>query len=288
MRTLLRWLFAALVLVNVGVAMWARWYRKPTMPPPAQPLPQVHPERMVLLSLPPIKPSVPAPAAPAKTRSSHPSAPSLGKASGPAIHAASNIVAVPAPVRRCVTIGPFSAAEAAQRGGAWLKGARISYAVRTQDDQVPASYWVYLPPLASRAAAERMLKELDRKGVRQHIIVRQPGLENAISLGLYDMPANASTRITELARKGVHAQQQIRYRLLTRYWLDVELARPGERAQLLGQDWGVAGAAVQDVPCAGAPSSSARSASPVAPRSGHVRQVPVADRGAPVRPASSP
>ena len=191
-------------------------------------------------------------------------------------------------MRRCVTIGPFSAAAAAQRGGAWLKGARIDYAVRAQDDQVPASYWVYLPPLASRAAAERMLKELDRKGVRQHIIIRQRGLENAISLGLYDMPANASTRIAELARKGVHARQQIRYRLRTRYWLDVELARPGERTQLLGQDWGVAGAAVQDVPCAGAPSSSARPASLVAPRSAPVRQVPVADREAPVRSASSP
>ena len=267
MRMLLRWLFAALVLANVGIAMWARWYREPAAPPPKRPLPQIHPERMVPLLLPQITPASRAPT------------PTSAKKSSSATVATVKKVVAP-PVRQCLTIGPFDTASEVQQAGAWLKSAGISYATRTRVDKVVSSYWVYLPPLASRAAAMRMLRELDRRGIRNHIIVQQPGLNYAISLGLYDLPDNAHARLAELARKGVRAKQQTRYRSRTRYWLDVEVVQADEPARLQSRDWGAAGAAVQETSCAPVP---APSASP-APKPEPLPQASVTDHPNPEHP----
>ncbi len=271
MRTVLRWLFAALVLANVGVAMWANWYREPAAPPSALSLPEIHPERMILLSLPQLKPVPPLTPASAKP--------------GPPPHAVANTDTAHA--RQCLTIGPFGAMSKALRAGAWLKAAGIAYGTHTQVDKVVSSYWVYLPPRASLSAAKRMLRELDRKGIRNHIIMQQPGLDNAISLGLYDLPDNAHARMVELAKKGVHANQQVHYRLRTRYWLDLEVGEASERTRLQSRDWGAAGVAVQETSCAAVPTPSVSPVLKATPKSVPFPQTPVPDRAAPEQHTSA-
>ena len=271
MRTLLRWLFAALVLANVGIAMWASWYRIPAAPQPKRPLPQIHPERMVPLLLPQIAPASRAPT------------PTSARKRGSATVVTVTKVVAP-PVRQCFAIGPFDTVSEVQQAGAWLKSAGISYATRTRVDKVASSYWVYLPPLASRAAAMRMLRELDLKGIKNHIIVQQPGQNYAISLGLYDLPKNAHTRLAELVKKGVHAKQKIRYRSRTRYWLDVEVVQADEHARLQSRDWGAAGAALQDTSCAPVPVPSASPAPKSEPKSEPLPQASVTDHPIPENP----
>lgn len=65
-------------------------------------------------------------------------------------------------------------------------------------------YWVYFPPLASRAEADRKAAELASLGVRDLAVIRPPGQwQHAISLGLYARRAVAEARLAELSRKGV-------------------------------------------------------------------------------------
>ena len=48
----LRWLLALLVLLNIGLLMWASWYRETPLEEGRTPLPAVNAERMIPLSTP--------------------------------------------------------------------------------------------------------------------------------------------------------------------------------------------------------------------------------------------
>ena len=167
--------------------------------------------------------------------------------------AKSKSAAVSHPVQQCLEIGPFRSVKETLRASDWLAHAGIAYGMRTRMVKVPESFWVYLPPLPSHLAAVRMLRELDRKGIHSHIIVSQPGFDNAISLGLYNFPRNAHVRLAQLAEKGVHAREQVRYRSETRYWLDANLNRPGVLSKLQHKDWKLPGVRVHKLRCAVAP-----------------------------------
>ncbi len=266
MKSALRWLFAVLVLVNLGVVMWASWYREPALPAPKPPLPDVHPEKIVPLSMPGLELKRLPPTVNAKSSRPAPLAPVTSKPVSP-------VTQLPQPpARQCLTIGPFDTDAAAQNAGLQLlKTAGLGYSMRKQEDKVASSYWVYLPPRSSQREAEITLKQLDRKGIKDHVIVQEPDMNNAISLGLYALPKNARIRMEELARKGVHAKQQVRYRQRTRYWMDGEVDQSDQVTRLKSEDWGASGVAAQDVPCATAPvpaSIPATSAPPSAPAPG--------------------
>jgi len=267
LKTALRWLFAILVLANLGVVMWASWYREPVVPPSPSPLPPLHPEKMVPLSVPGLVLKPLPQAVNARASKSAPLAPV--KTETP-----------PPPPHQCLTIGPFDTDAAAQNAGASLHAGGIVYSLRTQDDRVVSSYWVFLPPRASHRQAELTLRQLDRKGIREHVIVQEPGMDDAISLGLYTQPENARARIAELVKKGVHAKLQTRYRTRTRYWLDVEIVEPGQHAHLKSQHWDAAGVAAQDMACTATPGPSVTPANgaPASSASAPVTLTPSADK----------
>ncbi len=285
MKTALRWLFAVLVLVNVGVFMWASWYRTPAVPPPQAPLPQLNPEKMVPLSVPGLELKLLAPVARAKV----PAPLAQVKAATPAPQSipVPKPTAPPPPPPKCVTVGPFDADKAAREVGVRLKAEGIDYAVRTEDKKEVSSYWVYLQPAASRYKAELMLKRLDRLGIRDHVIVTEGKLNNAISLGLYANPENARTRMRQMAKKGVKARQEVRYRTRSLYWLDMEVREPDQYAHLLSQDWGAPGVSAQDVVCKNQPAPGAASVSTAptasAAASGPAKESPASAKGVPPR-----
>ncbi|MHB8455330.1 MAG: hypothetical protein ACYDDO_11695 [Acidiferrobacterales bacterium] len=273
MKSALRWLFAVLVLVNLGVVMWASWYRAPAVPVPKLPLPPIHPDKIVPLSVPGLDLRRLPPRVDAKPSLSAALAPVTGKPA-PQTPSVSQVMQPPQPLpRQCLTIGPFDTDAAAQNAGVQLlKTVGVGYSMRKQEDKVASSYWVYLPPRSSQRAAELTLKRLDRKGIRDHIIVQEPGMNNAISLGLYTLPKNARIRVEELARKGVHAKQQVRYRQRIRYWMDVEIDQSGQVVRLKSEDWGTPGVGVKDVPCvtSAAPVNGTPAVLPLAPAPGAV------------------
>ncbi len=201
----LRWLFAVLILFNIALLMWASWYRVSPPEEGRMPLPPVNADRMVPLTSPGL--------------SLHPRL-VTNKALPPAIGAAA-----PAPPteksRACVSIGPFDTGELAEQAGKRLVESKLAYMQRVDADRIESSYWIYLPPLANRKAADTKREELARLGINDHYIMQEPGLENIISLGLFSQIDNARHRMDELAAKGIYAKQETRYRTRTLYWLDI-------------------------------------------------------------------
>jgi len=227
---MMRWGFALLVLANIGLLMWATWYRE-GIGESRQPNPVFHPEQMVPLS---------APGVALRTRKNERTEPSL-------------VAAKPRP--RCVSIGPFASAELADKAVLRLMEEKQIATRRSEERKLESSYWVYLAPFTSRKQAEQRLKELERLGIRDVLIMQDADGNPAISLGLFTQADNAQKRLQELAEKGVQAQQDIRYRTESLAWFDLRLPEPADAAleRLRAVDWGAPGVEVRDEPCAPGP-----------------------------------
>jgi hypothetical protein len=113
----------------------------------------------------------------------------------------------PAPVRAdaCVEWGPFSVEELG-RARAALEPLALGNRLVTAPVSVTAGWWVYLPPLRSRDAAERKIVELKSLGVEESYLVPERGdWENAISLGIFRSEEGAQRFLEALRAKGVRS-----------------------------------------------------------------------------------
>jgi len=103
----------------------------------------------------------------------------------------------------CLELGAFSPAEAPRVQQALeplALGARLS---QRRVEEV-ASYWVFMPPLRNRQAANQKAAELRKLGVEDFFIVQEdPKLRFAISLGVFRTEEAARSRLGELRTKGV-------------------------------------------------------------------------------------
>lgn len=81
----------------------------------------------------------------------------------------------------------------------------LSLDIRSQSQVVESAgavdYWVYLPPLASRQASLRQLRELQARKIDSYII-SQGDLANGISLGIFPRHDSADSVISRLRRAG--------------------------------------------------------------------------------------
>ena len=227
---MMRWGFAVLVLANIGLLMWATWYRGGVGEARA-PNPVFHPELMVPLS---------APGVSLRARKSERPEPSL-------------VAAKPRP--RCVSIGPFTIPELVDKATVRLTEDKQTATRRSEERKLEGSYWIHLAPFTSRNQAEQRLKEIERLGIRDVLIMPDADGNPAISLGLFTHADNAQKRLQELAEKGVPAEQEIRYRSESLVWLDLRLPEPAdtELERLRTVDWGDPGVEVRDAPCAPEP-----------------------------------
>ena len=65
-------------------------------------------------------------------------------------------------------------------------------------------FWVYIPPLNSKAEVDRKIAELDSLGVQEYYAVEgQRPMKNAISLGIFKTEEAANNRLVELRQRGV-------------------------------------------------------------------------------------
>lgn len=223
-----RWIFAALVLVNLGLFMWGWFYLEADRPAVPEAQPQIHPEKMRLLTEgapgpPAARPKPPPPIA--KTEASP----------------------------DCYRLGPLLEPVQAQRIEAALAGIPLSFTRRAEATRTVTGYRVYLPPFPSKEDAERRRRELTRLGFKDHALMHEEGFENAISLGLFSVETNAQKRFRELAQKGVHqAKLQAIEQSGTVYWIDlapVADPAPDLRARLKTLLEGISGAEVRQLPC---------------------------------------
>jgi cell division septation protein DedD len=101
----------------------------------------------------------------------------------------------------CLFLGSFEEAEQAEQ----VEQRLLSLDIRSRSQVVESAgavdYWVYLPPLASRQASLRQLRELQARKIDSYIIT-QGDLSNGISLGIFPRHDSADSVITRLRAAG--------------------------------------------------------------------------------------
>jgi hypothetical protein len=108
-----------------------------------------------------------------------------------------------APVVACLELGAFSLGEVPRVQKALEPLALGSRLTQRRADEV-ASYWVFIPPLRNRQAANLKAAELKKLGVEDFFIVQEdPKVRFSISLGVFKTEEAARSRLAELRTKGV-------------------------------------------------------------------------------------
>ncbi len=103
----------------------------------------------------------------------------------------------------CVQVGDLPKDEADQLEV--LLGEKFSALKVVRRDVVAStSYWVYIPPLASKQDVEARVAALKKLGVTDYFVVQESGANiRAISLGLFSTKEAANSRLEALRGQGV-------------------------------------------------------------------------------------
>jgi SPOR domain len=229
----MRWLFGILVLANVGLYMWGRWYHQPLVDvEPLEPRPAVAASKMKLLSEPGAR-LIP------RVQAGVPSQPDAADASAD-----------------CFQLGPFPTLEKVRNAAGKLDIWGVNYTRVSEFETLGPSYRVYLPPLPSKEAAERKRKELTKLGFSDHAVIQQEeGMENAISLGIFSIEQNAITRAQQLARRHINALIQPIPNVHPVYWLALSTPAIDGKigttpiAHFSAEDWGAPNVSLRPAIC---------------------------------------
>ncbi|WP_019340915.1 SPOR domain-containing protein [Stutzerimonas stutzeri] len=124
----------------------------------------------------------------------------------------------------CLFLGGFDQESIALAIEQRLLSLDIDSRVKFMDEAAGIDYWVYLPPLVSRQASLRQLKELQSRNIDSYIIT-VGDLSNGISLGIFSRKDSAESVVNRL--QGIAYAASIRElpRTHRRYWVQVAGAR---------------------------------------------------------------
>jgi hypothetical protein len=236
----MKWVFAILVLANLGFWLWASGIREPQGEPVVSARPALAPEKMKLLAEPGVKlaprpkprPQQPRPAEPEPTAATEGRRESAGA---------------------CYRVGPFADVESADKAGAVLTELNVSFVRELEEQRRVASQRVYLPSLPTKEAAEAKRRELTRLGFRDHALIEEEGMQNAISLGVFSVEANARRHMKALAAKGIEARIEPLYQIRTGHWLALRPVAPASGgdplAVLRERKWEAPNVKLTEAPC---------------------------------------
>jgi len=102
----------------------------------------------------------------------------------------------------CVEWGPMSDADRA-RAQTRLEPLDLGKLVTQRKVEVIANYWVFIPPLANKAAVDKRVADLKAQGVRDILPVELGPQRLAISLGVFRTEEAAQARLEALQAQGV-------------------------------------------------------------------------------------
>ncbi|XLY87647.1 SPOR domain-containing protein [Ectopseudomonas mendocina] len=120
----------------------------------------------------------------------------------------------------CLFLGSFEDEARARVVEQRLLSLDIQADVRSVDAAAGVEYWVYLPPLASRQASLRQLRELQARRIDSYIIT-QGELANGISLGIFPRNDSANSVMQRLRSVGYEPQIRELSRAHRSFWVRV-------------------------------------------------------------------
>ncbi|QNH02058.1 SPOR domain-containing protein [Pseudomonas sediminis] len=146
----------------------------------------------------------------------------LSEADAPRVRAESSAPAdaVAPEAAVCLYLGSFEEESRARVVEQRLLSLDIQAGVRSVDAAAGVEYWVYLPPLASRQASLRQLRELQARRIDSYIIT-QGELANGISLGIFPRNDSANSVMQRLRDVGYEPQIRELSRAHRSFWVRV-------------------------------------------------------------------
>ena len=146
----------------------------------------------------------------------------LSEADAPRVRAESSAPAdaVAPEAAVCLYLGSFEEESRARVVEQRLLSLDIQAEVRSVDAAAGVEYWVYLPPLASRQASLRQLRELQARRIDSYIIT-QGELANGISLGIFPRNDSANSVMQRLRDVGYEPQIRELSRAHRSFWVRV-------------------------------------------------------------------
>ncbi len=181
----MRTFFLLLLLANLGFFTYHHYLGEADETAAQIALLQINPEKISKVTA---LPAAPAAATPARALAPTPTPAPLSP--------------VPA---ACVEWGMFAGAEVARAEAAFAALALPDAATqrRVSDGN---GYWVHMPPLKTKAEADRKVGELKALGVNDFFVVQEAGpWRNAISLGLFKSEEAANAQLAVLRERGVRS-----------------------------------------------------------------------------------
>jgi SPOR domain len=102
----------------------------------------------------------------------------------------------------CLEWGGFTDAEKASALAA-LESLQLGKQMSQRRIESTSAYWVYLPQLPSKTAAEKRVAELKAQGLKDFFILSDGAQKNAISLGVFKTEDAANKFLETVKEKGV-------------------------------------------------------------------------------------
>lgn len=130
-------------------------------------------------------------------------------------------------VQECLVVGPFANVVEVDELQQRLLAVGISSKERAEENSQQEDYWVHIPPLPSRDAAIRQLRELQAQRIDSFVIT-QGELANGISLGLFSRWEAAKAVKRRLMAAGYVVAIKSLPRVPEQWWVEMDAAVEGK------------------------------------------------------------
>jgi len=125
---------------------------------------------------------------------------------------------------RCVSIGPFNDLAQAARGAALLRDRGFDPKQRAEQGETWEGYWVSVGGLRTTADETKLLKALERAGIRDaRVLPDEPG-GRRVSIGLFTERERADKRAQAVKKLGFSPEVTERTQPGTVYWVDMDVS----------------------------------------------------------------
>ena len=120
----------------------------------------------------------------------------------------------------CYSIGPFSSESGAAEAGQTLNSLGLVSEQREEVRRELTGYWVFIPPLPSRAKAKKLAATFKGLGIKDFQIVPSGPKKNAISLGFFRNRDSAEQLSARISALGLSPEKEENHKENSGLWLD--------------------------------------------------------------------
>lgn len=138
--------------------------------------------------------------------------------------------------RLCFTIGPFKDKTRALEVSGRYSAINIKGELKSSLQKEYLGVMVYIGSHKNREAAVRTARALAKQGIRDNLIINEPGKPWALSLGVFGLKKNAERLIKKLEKLQYLVRSETRYRNRTIFWLYYQQSNENPIEPLLDAD----------------------------------------------------